>query len=55
MTETEKKLVEVLKLAQYALNQIPNTRVPHDKFRNSYEVAAEIDRVLGSLPPQENP
>lgn len=49
MTETEQKLVEALKLALFALNDIPNSRVRHDKHRNSYEIAVEIERVLNAL------
>jgi hypothetical protein len=46
MTDTEKKLVETLQLALFALNRIPNRSVDHEKFRNSYDIAAEIERVL---------
>ncbi len=46
MTETEQKLIDALKLALYALNEIPSHGVRHDKFRNSYAIASEIERVL---------
>lgn len=46
MTETEKKLVEALKLALFALNEVPSHGVRHDKYRNTYAVASEIERVL---------
>lgn len=46
MTETEKKLTEALKLALHALNEIPNSSIRHPDYRNSYEVAAAIGKVL---------
>lgn len=50
MTETEKKLLDALRLASFALNEIPNNRVRHERYRNSYEIAAEIDKVLKDFP-----
>lgn len=51
MTETEQKLTDALKLALYALNEIPNFGVRYEKYRNSYAVAVEIERVLRETAP----
>lgn len=45
MSLTQTQLLEAV---QYALNQIPNARLPGcpHGFRNSYELAAYVDRAL---------
>lgn len=36
--------LELLKAVQLALNMVPRHRLRDDKFRDTYELAAEVDR-----------
>jgi hypothetical protein len=45
------KLVEALKLALYALREMPSFPVRHARYRTSYRVAAALEAVLRDLEP----
>lgn len=44
--EVAEELYRALGLALHALNEVPNRRIRHDDYSNTYAVASEIERVL---------
>lgn len=41
-----REMLTALKVAQFALNSVRNTSLKHPDFRNTYEVAAFLDRAV---------
>ena len=39
------RLRELAHLMYYGLNQVPNTRINHKDFRNTYQLLAHVDKV----------
>lgn len=40
------EMLTALKVVQFALNSVKNTSLNHPDFRNTYEVAAFVDRAV---------
>lgn len=53
MTEREEDLLDALKAAIFALNWIPNQALRHPDFKNTYELVAAIEKVVGPLMEEE--
>ncbi len=46
-TRNRSEIVIALEAARTALNTAPRFKINHDRFRDSYEVAALLDFILG--------
>ena len=45
------ELYKALEVALFSLNSIPRKKIKHDTFKDSYEVAAFIEKVLREVAP----
>ena len=43
------KNLDILKAAQVALNQCPNHKIPHEEYKDSYEVASALSKFIKEL------
>jgi hypothetical protein len=43
------QMLTLLKLALYAFNEIPNKRIDHKEFRNTYELASRIGKLINDM------
>ena len=46
------KSLDLMKASLHALNAIPNTDINHEKYRDSYALAAELSKHLEHLEPK---